>query len=95
MQVSWKIKKNLIGILILVVISCATIPIKQQQKNIALIEASRKGDIHLVIELIQDGADINYQDSRGWNSYLAASSEGRFKVMKLLKSLGCQTDPGF
>ena len=60
-----------------------------------LIEASRRGDANRVGWLIQAGADINAVDAEGWTPYLAASVEGNWKVMKLLKDKGCKTDPGY
>jgi len=60
-----------------------------------LIEASRRGDANRVGRLIQAGADINAVDAEGWTPYLAASVEGNWKVMKLLKDKGCKTDPGY
>jgi ankyrin repeat protein len=63
--------------------------------NLALIEASRLGDEAKVTNLLRKGADINAVDAEGWTPYLAASAEGNWKVMKLLQSKGCKTDPGF
>lgn len=67
----------------------------QGGKNLALIQASRRGDLFQVSTLIRNGADINAVDEEGWTPYLAASSEGNWKVMKLLQAMGCKTDPGF
>jgi ankyrin repeat protein len=61
----------------------------------ALIQASRKGDVHRVENLIRAGADINAVDAEGWTPYLAASSEGNWAVMKVLEKNGCKKDPGF
>ena len=60
-----------------------------------LIQASRTGDEARVSTLISKGADINAVDPEGWTPYLAASAEGNWRVMKLLQSKGCKTDPGF
>ena len=60
-----------------------------------LIQASRTGDEARVSTLISKGADINAVDAEGWTPYLAASAEGNWRVMKLLQSKGCKTDPGF
>ena len=67
----------------------------QGSKNLALIRASRQGDLSQVSTLISKGADINAVDAEGWTPYLAASVEGNWKVMKLLQAMGCKTDPGF
>lgn len=64
-------------------------------RNLALIQASRVGDVSRVSTLLEDGADINAVDEEGWTPYLAASAEGNWKVMKLLQAKGCKTDPGF
>lgn len=66
-----------------------------RKKNLALIQASRQGDLLQVSTLIRKGADINAVDEDGWTPYLAASAEGNWKVMKLLQDMGCKTDPGF
>lgn len=60
-----------------------------------LIQASRTGDMNLVVNLIQQGADLNAMDREGWTPYLAASAEGNWQVMKLLQDMGAKTDPGF
>jgi ankyrin repeat protein len=60
-----------------------------------LIQASRRGDVKRVGRLIRAGADINAVDLEGWTPYLAASVEGNWQVMKILKDNGCKTDPGF
>lgn len=67
----------------------------QGRKNLALIQASRQGDLFQVSSLIRKGADINAVDAEGWTPYLAASAEGNWKVMKFLQAMGCKTDPGF
>jgi ankyrin repeat protein len=78
----------------LLLMGCAsTTP--QGRKNIELIQASRKGDLHRVTTLVTAGADINAVDEEGWTPYLAASAEGNWKVMKFLQDMGCKTDPGF
>ena len=45
--------------------------------------------------LLRAGADINAVDMEGWTPYLAASVEGNWQVMKILKENGCKTDPGY
>jgi ankyrin repeat protein len=60
-----------------------------------LIIASRQGDAKRVHRLIRAGADLNAVDLEGWTPYLAASVEGNWKVMKILKDNGCKTDPGY
>ncbi len=84
------------GILFSMSISgCAAAGHNQGRKNLALIQASRQGDVHQVSNLLSDGADINAVDDEGWTPYLAASAEGNWQVMKLLQAKGCKTDPGY
>lgn len=75
-------------------IACAPAP-DRGRMNLELIEASRRGDADRVDRLLQAGADVNAVDAEGWTPYLAASAEGNFKVMRMLKDKGCKTDPGF
>jgi ankyrin repeat protein len=83
-------KTILIGIFLSLSINCAGN--KPQDKNLALINAARKGDRMLVIVLIKNGADINTRDTDGWTPYLAASAEGNWQIMNILKGLGCKTE---
>jgi ankyrin repeat protein len=73
---------------------CSSTQAKSSRSQ-ALIQASRKGDVHRVENLIRAGADINAVDAEGWTPYLAASSEGNWAVMKVLEKNGCKKDPGF
>ena len=75
-------------------IACSSVPDKGRL-NLDLIEASRRGDAEKVDRLLRAGADMNAVDAEGWTPYLAASAEGNWKVMKILKDKGCKTDPGF
>jgi ankyrin repeat protein len=67
----------------------------RERLNQDLIEASRRGDAERVDRLLRAGADINAVDAEGWTPYLAASVEGNWKIMKILKDKGCKTDPGY
>ncbi len=64
-------------------------------RDLALIEASRKGNVKKVQSLIRKGADVNATDKEGWTPYLAASSAGNWDVMRVLQDHHCKTDPGF
>ncbi len=64
-------------------------------RNLALIEASRKGNVKKVQSLIRNGADVNATDKEGWTPYLAASTAGNWDVMRVLQDHHCKTDPGF
>ena len=81
--------------LLLSLSACASSPGRNAGKNLALIQASRQGDVGLVTSLIDSGADMNAVDAEGWTPYLAASVEGNWQVMKLLQGRGAKTDPGF
>jgi ankyrin repeat protein len=76
-------------------IGCSSAHCLQGKKDLALIQASRQGDVYQVSTLLNAGADINAVDEEGWTPYLAASAEGNWNVMKLLQAKGCKTDPGF
>lgn len=91
------IHKSLLSVLTsaLLLAACASAPSPSPKKNLALIQASRKGDAVLVASLINSGADMNAVDEEGWTPYLAASVEGNWQVMKLLQSRGAKTDPGY
>ncbi|MDB5106844.1 MAG: hypothetical protein JWP91_4533 [Fibrobacteres bacterium] len=90
-------KKALLPIAVLgfLFAGCSSSAPNQGRKNLALIQASRVGDLGQVSTLLNAGADINAVDEEGWTPYLAASAEGNWKVMKLLQAKGCKTDPGF
>ena len=75
--------------------ACAAPQARNPKRDQALIQASRKGDMQLVVSLIRQGADINAVDPEGWTPYLAASAEGNWQVMKVLQDMGAKTDPGF
>jgi ankyrin repeat protein len=75
--------------------ACASNPKRDQQRNQALIQASRQGNVVLVKSLVKSGADMNAVDAEGWTPYLAASVEGNWSVMKYLQGQGAKTDPGF
>ena len=62
-------------------------------QNLELIRASEKGQYQVVSRLIKDGADVNARDADGWTPYLAASSNGQFKVMRILVAFGAKTIP--
>lgn len=75
--------------------ACASTSRLHPGSDQALIKASRKGDVVKVKTLLNSGADMNAVDSEGWTPYLAASAEGNWEIMKILKNGGAKTDPGF
>ncbi len=70
-----------------VLIGCAS-----GNKSLQLIRAAEKGETRKVKELIASGADINAKDKQGWTPYLAASSNGHFEAMKILRAAGASTN---
>lgn len=73
-------------------VGCATTPRHSTNVNERLIRAAEQGKTQVMLTLIRAGADINAQDAEGWTPYLAASSNGHFEAMRLLKGLGARTD---
>ena len=69
--------------------ACAVTP---AARNNDLIRAAEQGRVDEMEKLIRAGADINGHNADGWTPYLAASSNGRFEAMRLLRGLGAKTD---
>jgi len=57
-------------------------------KNRDLILASMKGDVEKVISLLDNGADVNAKDQRGWTALMAAANSGHAEMVKLLLDKG-------
>lgn len=70
---------------------CALAPTKE----VRLIRAAARGDTHLVVKLIHEGADLNATDEEGWTPYLAAAVNGHWETMRALQMAGAKMDPGF
>jgi ankyrin repeat protein len=89
-------KTILVGIILSLSFNCAGTSSNPDQvktkNNLALIEAARKGDRGLLLDLIKQGADINTTDKEGYTPYLAASVEGRWEIAFILKGLGAKTE---
>jgi ankyrin repeat protein len=85
--------KAILGMaLCLVFVNCAgNRPVGQRDMDMRLIRACETGSSSEVKNLIRQGADINATNKDGWTPYLAASSNGNFEAMKVLKSLGAKT----
>jgi hypothetical protein len=71
-------------------VGCSSNP--QAARDNLLIRAAEKGATHEMVRLIRAGANINAQDAEGWTPYLAASTNGHFEAMRLLRGLGARTE---
>ncbi len=56
--------------------------------NDLLIFSCRSGNLQLILERIQKGADINYQDNDGTTPLLTATKGGHLEVVKYLLEQG-------
>ena len=55
--------------------------------NLQLIEASERGRLEVVVELLKNGADPNHQTNQMWTSLTWASNRGHLEiVVELLKT---------
>ena len=61
-------------------------------RNQALLEATRKGGLQLVQELLEKGADINAHDPNGKTALIVAVERGDLAVVKLLLRKGADTN---
>jgi hypothetical protein len=89
-----KIIKAILGLsLCLIFVNCAggRQGSVQRDMDIRLIRAAETGKTAELKRLINLGADINAMDKDGWTPYLAASSNGQFESMRVLKALGART----
>jgi hypothetical protein len=88
-----KVVKAVLGVsLCLVFVNCAgNHAVGQRDMDMRLIRACETGATAEVKQLIRQGADINATNKDGWTPYLAASANGRFEAMKVLKALGAKT----
>jgi hypothetical protein len=88
-----KVMKAILGLaLCLVFVNCAgSHGVGQRDMDIRLIRAAETGKTAELKQLIRMGADINAMDAEGWTPYLAASTNGQFEAMKVLRSLGAKT----
>lgn len=61
----------------------------QEQLNSELIRASKEGDINIVKQLIDEGADVNYSNIHGDTSLYDASRGGHLETTDPIDS-SCQ-----
>lgn len=55
----------------------------QNELNQKLIDAAWSNDVEVATELIDAGADVNYQDSTQQSAYLISTSEGHVELLNL------------
>jgi hypothetical protein len=65
--------------------------VQAQDRNSALIDASKKGDLQEVNRLLTEGADVNAKGSNGVTALMAASELGQVEVVKTLLDKGADT----
>jgi len=57
-----------------------------------LIDAVENGDIDLVRQLLDRGADIDFQGENGWTALMKASRNGNMEIVRLLLDRGADID---
>ena len=82
--------KNLCDFLVIAIFCVSVTACSFGNKNIRLINAAKRGDTKTVEKLIIAGADINSRNKSGYTPYMAASSNGHLKTMKILEKAGAQ-----
>lgn len=73
------------GLLTALTISCS---LSYADQNEALMEATRKGDLAQVQDLLEKGADVNTRDEYGWTPLTLAAEKGHLEIVKLLITHG-------
>jgi len=91
-------RRRIVGVAVLVVVAvaCASddvpddgaatvVPVRAQQRALdeALIGAAWNNDVALARELVESGADVNFQDGTRQSAYLIATSEGYDELLRL------------
>lgn len=64
----------------------SNIDFQDNEGKTALIYAAMKGDTGIVVNLIKYGADINIVDNQGLNALEYANKNGKFEIVKMIKS---------
>ena len=59
----------------------------------ALIAAARLGNVGIVVELLEAGADADHADSHGRTALYAAAQEGHLEVLQLLLNSDANLEP--
>ena len=60
--------------------------------NNQLIEASRRGDITRVKQMIKEGANVNYDNNGRWTPLMSASDRGHLEIVKYLTESGANVN---
>ena len=64
----------------------------QEQLNKKLLDATYFGNIDVVKELLEKGADVNAKDKHGWTPLHAAATAGHTEIAKLLIDKGANVN---
>ena len=64
----------------------------QTQLNNQLLEASEKGDINMVKQLIREGADVNNANNYGYTPLMWANTRGHLEIVKYLMEQGANVN---
>jgi hypothetical protein len=60
-----------------------------------LIQAAGRGDVSIVRQLLNKGADINAKDDNGWTALMMASSyKGNYEIVRMLLAKGADVNAG-
>ena len=68
------------------------LPGRDVEDNRALIAAAGRGDLHAVISLLEQGADVNSSDARGVTPLIAAAYPNHIEVARVLIEAGADVN---
>ena len=58
--------------------------------DLELLRASNDGRLAAVELLLENGADVNAKDKKGWTALKLATHQGHKEIVELLKSYGAK-----